>query len=345
MALELQQDLIALGYDADTTRVTVAGSTSPYTFDITWGGTDVGEAIPLVECTTSMPAKFTAVAQSTGQVPFIADMDPTDQPNTTYQQVPIQSVTPLGGQFLVNTTTTNNQTMPSVAMDGNGDFTIAWQSEGQGLSFFNNIEARASTATATGWAANFMVDTVDNTTINFAPYVGMSDDGMIAISWSNTADPNYLLDGTVSTDVFAKVYNAQGAMLVDQFSVNGGGDSTVAFDSADDFAVSWEMLTTQDNIQSSPQSDVFAQEYQLYDATGALNFQVIRAKFRLNSANTDTTVNDFWPNEQTGAQVAMDADGDIVASYSGFGPMFRTRTSRKQKSTTSCRMSPTRRNR
>ena len=38
----------------------------------------------------------------------------------------IQSVRPLGSEFLVNTITTNPQALPSIGMDSNGDFTIAW---------------------------------------------------------------------------------------------------------------------------------------------------------------------------------------------------------------------------
>src|SRR5688572_27029592 len=36
--------------------------------------------------------------------------------------------TPLGGEFLVNTTTAGDQYAPSVAMDADGDFVIAWGS-------------------------------------------------------------------------------------------------------------------------------------------------------------------------------------------------------------------------
>src|SRR5262245_48559273 len=33
----------------------------------------------------------------------------------------------LGGEFRVNTTTINDQTNPSVAIDGSGNFVVAWQ--------------------------------------------------------------------------------------------------------------------------------------------------------------------------------------------------------------------------
>ncbi|MGL4462065.1 MAG: hypothetical protein ACRC1K_07920, partial [Planctomycetia bacterium] len=36
---------------------------------------------------------------------------------------------PAGVEFQVNTFTTNNQSQPSVAMDADGDFVVAWQSD------------------------------------------------------------------------------------------------------------------------------------------------------------------------------------------------------------------------
>src|SRR5262249_26903956 len=41
------------------------------------------------------------------------------------------SAIPQGGEFLVNTYTTFNQTSPAIAMDGGGDFIIVWSSFGQ----------------------------------------------------------------------------------------------------------------------------------------------------------------------------------------------------------------------
>ena len=37
----------------------------------------------------------------------------------------------VGSEFLVNSTTTGNQAYPAAAMDADGDFVIAWQSDGQ----------------------------------------------------------------------------------------------------------------------------------------------------------------------------------------------------------------------
>ena len=50
--------------------------------------------------------------------------------------------TRLGGEFQVNTTTVNDQTHPSVAADGNGDFVVSWQSFGQADPSSTDVYAR-----------------------------------------------------------------------------------------------------------------------------------------------------------------------------------------------------------
>ena len=250
-------------------------------------------------------------------------------------------------------------------MDENGDFTIAWASEGQGMSFFNTIEAQRFSRDGNRLGNEFMVNNTDLTDVNFVPYVAMSDDGTIGITWSETTTTAFLLEGDYSIEVYGKVYDNQGNVLLPQFFVGGGGcwnfygfydsaewdysslenvkddvryttveNSTIAFDSGDNFTVSWQVLTSNDNIKGGAASyDVFAQEYQLSGA-------VLRPEFRVSSATPNpTTTTNFWPCSQGGAQVAMDADGDMTFSYDGFGPAVTEPISTRRKSTTWSRRS------
>ena len=187
-ATAVQQALISLGYDP-ATKVTAMQQGASYVLQIAWGGNDTAISIPLVQVTTTMQLAGQPVV--TSNIPFVADMSHDGTPDT-----PIGSVVPLGGQFQVNTFTANDQTSPSIGMDENGDFTIAWQSEGQGLSFFNIIEAQRFDRNGTPLGNEFMVNATDNTTINFAPYVGMADDGTTAITWTNTAIQAILMAAT-----------------------------------------------------------------------------------------------------------------------------------------------------
>ena len=159
-------------------------------------------------------------------LPFLADMNHDGTADT-----PIESVVPLGSQFQVNTVTTNWQVTPSVGMDENGDFTVAWASQGQSMSFFNAIEAQRFDRDGNRLGNEFMVNNTDLTDVSFSPYVAMSDDGSIGITWSETADTSYLLDGHFSIQVEAKVYGNQGNVLLPQFFVGGGGSTNFYGDS------------------------------------------------------------------------------------------------------------------
>ena len=144
---------------------------------------------------------------------FVTDMN-HDGAVDTY----LQGVRPLGSQFRVNTFTVNAQTVPSVGMDPDGDFTIAWQSEGQGLSYFNTIQAQRYDRNGNPLGGEFMVDTFDTTDIDFAPYVAMSHDGVIAIAWTQTSNPQNFLDhlGSGSASSYFKIYDSSGNVLVGQ---------------------------------------------------------------------------------------------------------------------------------
>ena len=280
---------------------------------------DVSVAPITVSPTTLALASAPTVTNS---IPFLSDMRPTGTPDTTYVRAPIQCVLPIGAQFLVNTTTANDQTEPSVAMDENGDFTIAWQGEGAGLSFSNDIEAQRFDRDGNRLGSEFMVNTSDSTLVNFAPYVGMAPDCTFAVTWSQTDDPNYILDSDFTSTVQLAAYNADGTVALSDRWVSGGGYSSVAFDSGDDLAVSWTQVGKNDNItgEGLALGDIFAQEYQVYASPGEPSGQIIRPAFRVSSANLDSTQPNYWPFSQQDSQVAMDANGDLTASYDGFGP-------------------------
>ena len=64
----------------------------------------------------------------------------------------------LGGEFRVNTTTAQDQINPSVAVDGAGDFVIAWQSQGQDGGGWG-VYAQRYDATGAALGGEFRVNT------------------------------------------------------------------------------------------------------------------------------------------------------------------------------------------
>ena len=320
VAAEVQSELIGLGYDPSLV-VTVTSGTAPFALRITWGGADIGASIPLVSV-DPLTESLAAAVTVTSPVPFIADMNHDGTPDT-----PIEGVRADGDQFQVNTVTFNAQTMPSVGMDAAGNFTIAWESGGQELSYFNSIWAQRYDYNGNPIGNQFQVNTGNNnTTYSYDPIVGVSDDGIAVIAWSNTNDPNYFLGNTAVVAANAVVYNSDGTVLESQFPVAAGGEGLgLCFDANDDFVITYTHTGVASNIGGAvSQAGTFAQEWQLFNpTTHALAFANIEGEFRVNSSNLNGQGNgaEEWPSSHLPGNPAMDANGDLtVAYYDGGGP-------------------------
>ena len=317
----MEDALHTLGYDAATTVTIQSTDPSAYVLRVNWGGNDLGTE-PLIE--SSPVSDPTGMVQgdvaTSSAVPFLADMNHDGIADT-----PIESVRALGDEFQVNTLTTNAQTRPSVGMDGNGNFTIAWETGGQELSYFNNIEAQRFDRDGNAIGNEFNVDTTNNnTTYSFQPYVGVSHDGATVISWSNTNDPNYFLGNTFAVSLNCAVYGADGTVLVPSQGLGAGGaDASICFDANDDFVITYDHTGVADNITRRVGvlfEGAFAQEYQIYDpVTHAFAYRQIRAEFQVNTANLGGTSTSYWPGGHMAGGAGMDADGDLTINYWGPG--------------------------
>lgn len=90
---------------------------------------------------------------------------------------------PLGNEFRVNTTTAGDQRFPSIAIDQDGDFVIAWSSFSQDTSDWG-IYAQAFDASGAMVGDEFLVNTtVANRQIY--PAVAMDDEGDFVVAWQS----------------------------------------------------------------------------------------------------------------------------------------------------------------
>ena len=199
-----------------------------------------------------------------------------------------------GAEFLVNATTTISSThgYPSVAMDADGDFVIAWQNWNEDGDQ-NGIVARSYSANGTA-ISEFPVNT-HTLGSQESPNVAMDADGDFVITWHSYGDQ----DGD-GWGIFAQRFSADGTpdeageLLVNTYTTGSQRFPSIAMDADGDFVVTW-----QDSAQDGDGSGIYAQRYNSAGTAISVEFPV----------NTTITSDQSYPD------IAMDADGDFVITW------------------------------
>ena len=199
-----------------------------------------------------------------------------------------------GDEFLVNTNTKGSQSGAAVAIDADGDFVVAWESDPQDGSY-GGVYAQRFNAVGVRQGAEFRANTY-TTLRQGGPSVAMDASGDFVIAWNSDYQ-----DGS-SYGVYARRYDASGIPQGSEFRVNTyttGRQSgpQVAADADGDFVVAWTGYAGQDGSEHG----VFAQRF---NATGSPQ----GGEFQVNVYTTGT---------QIGPSVGMDAAGNFVVSWSG----------------------------
>lgn len=202
----------------------------------------------------------------------------------------VATTLPAGVETRVNTTTTNFQTAPSVAVDATGNYVITWQSYAEDGSH-RGIYAQRYNAAGVAQGGQFRVNTY-TTADQKSPSVAMDAAGDFVITWQSNSE-----DGS-GYGIYAQRYNAAGIVQGSEFRVNTltMGDQTspsVAMDATGDFVVTWESYPPLTSI------NILAQRY---NAAGVAQ----GSEFLVNSYTTDS---------QRFPVVAMDTAGDFVISW------------------------------
>jgi hypothetical protein len=206
---------------------------------------------------------------------------------------------PVSNEFTVNTYTTGFQGEPSIAMDSDGDFVIAWESYGQipnSSSAQSEIYAQRFNAFGIPQGNEFRVNEVVNYAQR-APKVAMDNDGDFVITWES-------LEGSNLKDIKAKRYTNAGNIAAYEYRVNTYTTSdqfqpAIAMDSDGDFIITWTS-----SGQDGSMEGIYAQRY---DHT--INNSPVGAEFKVNSYT-------WW--REIESSVAMDSDGDFVVTWSSF---------------------------
>ncbi|MBN2294041.1 MAG: hypothetical protein JXM70_16565 [Pirellulales bacterium] len=207
--------------------------------------------------------------------------------------------TPQGGEFGVNTYTTSDQTNPTVAMNANGDFVVAWVSRNQDGDR-SGIYAQRYAADGTPLGSEFQVN-IYTPNHQWEPSVAIDASGNFVIAWAGEV----LGD---SWGVSARLYAADGTPMTDEFLVNtdtlrGQEAPSVAMNATGQFVIAWE------SNESSPWytvTDVFARRF-ASDGTPLGN------EFRVNT---------LIHQEQGIPCVAINDTGEFIVCWQSGNPEY-----------------------
>jgi hypothetical protein len=191
-----------------------------------------------------------------------------------------------------------------VAIDNDGDFVIAWTSYGQD-GHARGVFARRFSASGAAVATEFQVNTYTSGTQAY-PSVAIDDDGDFVVVWSSFGQ-----DGS-SYGVFGRRFSAAGTPLGTEFLANSytlssqsgansppaNGGPEVAADDNGGFVVVWNSAG-----QDGSGGGIFGRRF---DATGMALAQ-------------EFMVNTYTSSAQSYPTLDLDANGDFLVTWQGFG--------------------------
>ncbi|NUQ35621.1 MAG: hypothetical protein HUU29_11860 [Planctomycetaceae bacterium] len=201
------------------------------------------------------------------------------------------------GEVLVNTEEEDDQILPKIAMDSDGDFVVTWRSDQDGSG--TSVHAQRFDAAGAAQGAEFQVNTFTYAN-QTRPDVAMNADGDFVIVWESSYQDS---DGA---GIFMQRYdadgNAQGAET--QVNTEESRDQdypAVAMDADGNFAVvyqSYDFATSDYSVVG-----------QRFDASGAAE----GAEFQISASDGDLEYDNSDP------RIAMDGDGDFVVVWEASG--------------------------
>jgi len=204
----------------------------------------------------------------------------------------------LGGQFQVNSYTTDFQYAPAVSADAQGNFVVVWESYGSsGTDTGYSIQAQRHKADGTQLGGQFQVNTY-TTSHQQTPSVAADAQGNFVVVWvsdgSSGTDTSY-------TSIQAQIYNSSGAPVGSQFQVNSYATSyqlrpAAAADAQGNFVVVWA------SDGSSGTDSGYSIQAQVLNASGGR----VGSQFQVNS---------YTMSSQDAPSVAADTQGNFVVTW------------------------------
>ena len=163
---------------------------------------------------------------------------------------------PLGGEFRVNTYTSNDQRGPAIASDSAGDFIIVWESRLQDGSL-GGIFGQRYARSGTPLGAEFRINTA-TAFDQYNPSVASDPDGNLVVAWISP-NPSFV-------DIFAQRFSSSGVPLggpsrVNTYTTGNQIFPFVSTDPAGNYVVTWTSAGSPAQDGSGP--GIFAQRYNM----------------------------------------------------------------------------------
>ncbi len=190
----------------------------------------------------------------------------------------------------INVSSPLDQTVPSVAMDANGDYVVAWNNQVHlGPNYLYDVEARVYNSAGQAQTGEILVA---QTTGDTRPSVAMDANGDFVVAYQVLNKNTYLYG--ISAQRYNLAGSPQGSPLVlnDGSSQSAGSLPRVAMDSTGDFAIAYQGYDSNSH-------GVFAQRY---NSSGTAQ----GSTFRVNTPQNDN---------QGAPSIAMDSGGDFVIAW------------------------------
>ncbi len=212
----------------------------------------------------------------------------------------------VGSEFLVNSTTADDQRFPSVGMDADGRFVVAWMSEGQDGDGWG-IYAQRYNADGTTSGSQFRANSGASGHQKY-PTAAMDTAGNFVIYWQeiDTSTNSYSIEGRPFTF---------GGALSSDVKVD---TTTTGIDAHPHVAITWDgdyIVTWQHSAFDGSQHGILAQKYTSGGTISGTNFQV-------NVTTANNQINPRISLMPNGFGVFLwssyDQDGDHYGIYARF---------------------------
>jgi Ca2+-binding RTX toxin-like protein len=174
---------------------------------------------------------------------------------------------PTGAELLVNTTTTNGQSDPTITALADGRFVVAWQDDSAsgGDTSSSAVRAQAFNADGSPSGGELLVNTT-TTDSQGQPTIAALADGRFVVAWTDFSASG---GDTSNSAVRAQVFNADGSpsgaeLLVNTTTTSGQSEPTITALADGRFVVAWT-----DTSASGSDTSSAAVRAQVFNADGS----------------------------------------------------------------------------